>query len=345
VNNIDIRALWSLLQIYVFVTFLTMAAAYYVDAPYVLLFKHTGGTMLAVFLYVGLLGIIWDGSLIIAGLIFETWRRWGPYGSNISITVNSTRHIRFFTHGLSPLILILVTSFIIYGTGNITLISLKLIGSTTEWRDPFFWAIEGPVLEWIAGFPINTNAWDKLYHSAWGLELFAAFALVVIGRSTKVVLSYCVSMILLFYIGRFLGVLNPVMGPAFFKPELFSYLNGSLTDAVMQSVAGVMESGPEASKESSGILLGGVSAMPSLHLGMVTLTSYWLAIEKRWTICVTVPWVLLVWMSTIVLGWHYIMDGAGGIVLGVVCVWITQWALQASKIDATVVSTPDAISS
>ena len=192
------RALWSLLQIYVFVTFLTMAAAYYVDAPYVLLFKHTGGTMLAVFLYVGLLGIIWDGSLIIAGLIFETWRRWGPYGSNISITVNSTRKIRFFTRGLSPLILILITSFIIYGTGNITLISLKLIGSTTEWRDPYFWAIEGPVLEWIADFPINTSAWDKLYHSAWGLELFAAFALVVIGRSSKVVLSYCVSMILLF---------------------------------------------------------------------------------------------------------------------------------------------------
>ena len=112
----------------------------------------------------------------------------------------------------------------------------------------------------------------------------------------------------------------------------------------MQSVADVMAIGPEASKDRRGILLGGVSAMPSLHLGMVTLTSYWLALEKRWTLCVTVPWVLLVWMSTIVLGWHYIMDGAGGIVLGVVCVWITQWVLQASKVGNSIVSAPDAVS-
>jgi len=146
------RSLWTLLRLYVLVTFLTLAVAYYVDAPYVFLFKHTGGTVLAVLLYMGLLGIVWDGSLIILGLIFETWKRWGPYGEGISITVDSTRNVRFFTHGLSPLILILVTSFIIYGTGNVTLISLKLIGSATEWRDPYFWAIEGPVLEWLADF-------------------------------------------------------------------------------------------------------------------------------------------------------------------------------------------------
>ena len=330
-KNIDLRSVWVLLHIYVLVTFFTIAIAYYVGAPYVLIFRHTGEIMLAVALYIGLLGIAWDGSLIIAGLIFETWRRWGPYGHKFTMTVDSTRNVRFFSHGLTPLILIFITSFIIYCTGNITLISLKLIGNTTEWRDPFFWAIEGRVLEWIAGFPINTNAWDKLYHSAWGIELFAAFVLVVLGRSSKVVLSYCVSMILLFYIGRFLGVLSPVMGPAFFKPELFNFLDGSITDTVMQRVAEVMASGPAASKDRSGILLGGVSAMPSLHLGMVTLTAYWLAIEKRWTLYMTVPWVLLVWMSTIVLGWHYILDGAGGIMLGVICVWITQWILQDSK--------------
>ncbi len=315
-----------------------MAVSYSVEAPYVFLLKDTGWILLSVLLYLGLLGIVWDGVLILTGLIFETFRRWGGYGEGILITVNSTRKIRFFTRGLSPLILILVTSFVILGTGNITLISLKLIGSTTEWRDPFFWAIEGPIIERIASFPINTSAWDKLYHSAWGIELFAVFVLVVIGKNSKVVLSYCVSMILLFYSGRFLGVLNPVMGPGFFKPELFTYLNGSVTDIAMQKVAEVMASGPELSKDRSGMLLGGVSAMPSLHLGMVTLTSFWLAIEKRSTLFATVPWVLLVWMSTVVLGWHYILDGAGGIVLGVVCVWITQRALQALEVDASVVS-------
>lgn len=343
-NNIDLRSIRIFLTIYVFVTAFTMAVAFYIDAPYVFLFKHSGGTMLAVFLYIGLLGIIWDGSLIILGVISETWQRWGLFGKSITITVDSTRKVRFFTQGLVPLILIVVASFIIYGTGNITLISLQLLGSVTEWRDPFFWAIEGPTLEWVAGLPINTGVWDRLYHSAWGIELTAAFALFVIGRSSKVALNYCVSMILLFYIGRFLGVLSPVMGPAFFKPELFAYLNGSITDAVMQSIADVMAIGPEAAKDRSGILLGGVSAMPSLHLGMVTLTSFWLAIEKRWTLLVTVPWVFLVWASTIVLGWHYILDGAGGILLGVICVWLTQWCFLGSKTDNSVVSASSTIS-
>ena len=139
--------------------------------------------------------------------------------------------------------------------------------------------------------------------------------------------------------------MNPVMGPAFLKPELFSYLDGSITDIAMQRVAEIMEIGPEASKDRSGMLLGGVSAMPSLHLGMVTLTSLWLAIEKRATLIITVPWVSLVWMSTVVLGWHYILDGAGGVLLGVICVWITQWGLQTNTIVAANVSTGSTVSS
>lgn len=69
--------------------------------------------------------------------------------------------------------------------------------------------------------------------------------------------------------------------------------------------------------------------MPSLHVAMVTLTSYWLAAAKRWTVFVTVPWVLMVWMSTVVLGWHYILDGAAGVALGAACAWATHWGLQA----------------
>ena len=66
-KNIDLRSVWVLLHIYVLVTFFTIAIAYYVGAPYVLIFRHTGEIMLAVALYIGLLGIAWDGSLIIAG--------------------------------------------------------------------------------------------------------------------------------------------------------------------------------------------------------------------------------------------------------------------------------------
>ena len=324
-SHTGFRPIIVLLILYLFATLLTIVASNLAGSPYVPIFKHTFAMLLLVLLYIGVMGIIWDGALIILGKCLEAWQKWiQPTCKYCHLTVSVTKNIRFYTLGPSPLILLLITTFIIYGTGNITLISLSLVGSTIEWRDPLFWAIEGPIIKWLIHFPINTAAWDTLYHSAWGIELFAFFVLVLIGRNSKIVLSYCISMIILFYTGRFLGVINPVMGPAFFKPELYTYLDGSVTELAMQKVADIMASSPDLAKEQSGILLGGVSAMPSLHMGMVSLTAFWLAIVQRKTLFVTIPWILMVWTSTVVLGWHYLLDGVGGIALAAACVWLTQ---------------------
>jgi membrane-associated phospholipid phosphatase len=67
--------------------------------------------------------------------------------------------------------------------------------------------------------------------------------------------------------------------------------------------------------------------MPSLHIAMVALTAIWLAAAHRWTLFFTVPWVLLVWMSTVLLGWHYIVDGAAGLLLAVASALLANYAL------------------
>jgi len=177
---------------------------------------------------------------------------------------------------------------------------------------------------WLTSLSFNATPFDYLYHSGWLIELFALFMLIIISRGSGVVVQFCTSFILLFYIGRFLGLLNPVMGPAFFKPDLFGYLDGTLTKIAMNHVANIMTNGVEEAVSKGGILLGGVSAMPSLHVAMVALTSYWLAFSKRWTLIVTVPWVLLVWTATVLLGWHYILDGLGGIILSAACIWLNK---------------------
>src|SRR5690606_21779215 len=235
----------------------------------------------------------------------------------------------FFSCGPAPIAMLLATAVAILGTSNITLLNLELLSHSTQWRDPLFWRLEGGVLERIAALPIDTAAWDRLYHSAWGIELVAAFALVVVGRGSRIVLHYCVTMIVLFYVGRLLGVLNPVMGPAFYRPEVFAYLDGSVTGEAMRMVAQVMASPPERALHSGGILLGGVSAMPSLHVAMVAVTAYWLARAARWTAWVTAPWGVLAWPSTVVRGRQYVVGGAGGIVLGAACVWIAVRLLRA----------------
>lgn len=324
---IGLYSVLIILSLHLISTLLTGAAASVTGSTFVLWFRDTPILLLIVLMFMAGLGIAWDGLLIAAGMIFQIVRRLRPSDNGVPITVESLRKARFFTCGLSPLVMMLATAFAILGTSNITLISLNLMGTLTEWRDPFFWGIEGSIFQWLTSLPINAAAWDRLYHSAWGIELFAAFVLIVVSRGPRIVLHYSISMILLFYVGRFLGLINPVMGPVFFKPELFGYLEGSLTEAATQSIAAIMALNPEDATKSGGILLGGISAMPSLHVGMVTLTAYWLAYAKRWTMFVTVPWVLLVWTATVVLGWHYILDGAGGMALGAACIWATYRVL------------------
>lgn len=319
-----LRALSIIASIYVVSLLLTAVLAGAAGSPFLLWFRDTPLLLAALLGFLLILGVTWDGLLVSVGLIAEKAWRPGAERRSPPFTVESLRRMRFFTCGTGPILMLLATAIAILGTSNITLLNLKLLGGITQWRDPFFWQIEGALLQRIAGLPIDTAAWDRLYHSAWGIELFAAFVLIVIGRGPRIVLHYCITMILLFYVGRLLGVLNPVMGPAFYRPEVFAYLNGSVTSEAMRLVAGVMAAPPEQAMRSGGILLGGVSAMPSLHVSMVAVTAYWLAAARRWTLLVTVPWVLLVWMSTVVLGWHYILDGAGGIALGAGCVVLTR---------------------
>ncbi len=317
------RALLVVALIYATFTAVTVLLAQWAGSPFVPWFHDTALLLAALLGTLLLLGIVWDGSLVLLGLSAQSLRRALRRDNLGGLSVPGVRGIRFFTCGPAPIAMLLATALAILGTSNITLLSLELLVDTTRWRDPLLWELEGALLERLAGAGISVGAWDKLYHSAWGIEVVAAFALIVVGRGPRIILHYCVSMIILFYIGRLLGVINPVMGPAFFRPDLFAYLEGSASAEAMSLVSGILHASPNQALASGGVLLGGVSAMPSLHVAMVAVTAYWLARASRWTIPFTVPWVLLVWTSTVVLGWHYIVDGAGGIALGAICVWLT----------------------
>lgn len=320
------RALMLILGLHIAATATTAVLATFLDAPFVAWFADTAVLLLALLFALTLMGIVWDGTLISLGLAGEIlWTR-SPHTRPLS--VERVRSLRFFSCGPLPIVLLLATAYSVLGTSNITLMSLKLLESTTQWRDAVLWSIEAPALSALSGLSVNVDAWDRLYHSAWGIETVAAFALVVIGRGTRIVLGYCLTLIVLFYCGRLLGMLNPVMGPAFFQPEAFSYLEGSVTAEAMRLVNEVFGQSATLARQRGGILLGGVSAMPSLHVAMVAATAWWLAVASRWTLAITVPWVLAVWTSTVVLGWHYMLDGAGGILLAAASVALTRALLR-----------------
>jgi len=60
--------------------------------------------------------------------------------------------------------------------------------------------------------------------------------------------------------------------------------------------------------------------MPSLHIGITVMAAWYLAKHVKWTLWLSVPWIILTWLSTVMLGWHYALDGVGGIVVALVSV-------------------------
>ncbi len=219
VTNVPLASLAIIAAIYLLVTLVTAVAAAAAGSPFTLWFRDTEVVLAAAVVLLVVMGIVWDGLWISAGLVSEILGPWRIPGLDAALTVEWVRRIRFFTCGLSSPAMIVMTTFVILGTSNITLLSLTLVGNVTAWRDPFFWAIEQPVFDGLARLSFDATAWDRLYHSAWGIELLAAFVLVLVARGPRIVAHYCVSLILLLYVGRWLGLMNPVMGRPFTGPR------------------------------------------------------------------------------------------------------------------------------
>ena len=289
----------------------TWLAAAAIGAPFDPLLRHTGLILLLALGYVLALGCLWDATLVGGALALRRdargcWQRRG-----------------FFSLGAWPLLLLLPAVYSVIATSNIALMSLHLLHQAPNWRDPTLWSIESPLLTRLTAWTTNVQAWDILYQGCWLLELLGVFLLIVTTRHLRSVTQLCLSFILLFYVGRLAGLVNPVMGPAFYKPELYGFLDGTVSQTMMQSVFEVMST-PPGEVQPSAALLGGISAMPSLHVAMVALTAYWLAAARRWTLYGTVPWVLGVWVATVVLGWHYALDGLCGFALAAFCIYVAR---------------------
>jgi membrane-associated phospholipid phosphatase len=71
----------------------------------------------------------------------------------------------------------------------------------------------------------------------------------------------------------------------------------------------------------------GTMGMPSLHVGITVMAAWFLARNVRGSLWFSVPWICLIWLSTIMLGWHYALDGIGGIVVAVIAVMAARGIL------------------
>jgi membrane-associated phospholipid phosphatase len=143
-----------------------------------------------------------------------------------------------------------------------------------------------------------------------------------------------------FVLTRVTAIYFPTQGPVFFMPDMFS-LSGTISAETQNALARYM-----AGEIRQNGLLPGTMAMPSLHVAMPFLVTVLLARELPRTLWLTVPWFVLNWASTVFLGWHYAVDGLGGVLIALIALglaFVQQWAWD-SAFGLEPVSRPRAIS-
>jgi PAP2 superfamily len=184
--------------------------------------------------------------------------------------------------------------------------------STRYWHDAELWQLELACFTWLKGSFIDYPAfWDYIYFSLW-TYLIVAFAIVYKAGKFHYVGILSISTVLSFFITRLVALQYATAGPVFYQPEFFN-IAGTLSSEAQAMLRLYMQG-----KILQNGFIPGTMAMPSLHVGLTFIATWLLACNARWSLWLTVPLTGLVWLSTIMLGWHYIVDGLGGILVAAV---------------------------
>lgn len=75
------------------------------------------------------------------------------------------------------------------------------------------------------------------------------------------------------------------------------------------------------------VIIYGVAAFPSLHVAFQTYAFLWMRKQWRYGQIVFGIFLLVIFLGSMVTGWHYLIDGVAGIILAVLCYWgARRWA-------------------
>lgn len=171
--------------------------------------------------------------------------------------------------------------------------------------------------------PLVARFFDLVYVSWYfvKLPLVAYFLLTSCRRRAQAFLFAFLQM----WIAHIAMVLAwPSLGPVFVTPDLFAELNLPAAHAIQETVwAGYSESlaHPEQYRV---FMYEGMSAFPSLHVGLVGLYALFLSGSRRWVVWFAWVYVLLILAGSCVTGWHYLVDGIAGIGMAAVAWFVAR---------------------
>jgi hypothetical protein len=182
------------------------------------------------------------------------------------------------------------------------------------------WELLSPVL----AYPSLLHAIDYLY-LGWFPVLLVFCLWMGWTRRRRLRLHFVISTLLVWgLLGSVLGTLFSSAGPCYyssivsaahnpFAPLMsrLAEIHGSVYLWALHNQAGLWQ----AYNEGFWIQFGGISAMPSVHLGMATVFALTAFNVRKCLGVIFVGYLCLIQIGSVILGWHYAIDGYTGIIL------------------------------
>lgn len=186
----------------------------------------------------------------------------------------------------------------------------------------------------LFGHPYIVTVINGFYH-AWALLLYFILFLACFSRSQMHARNTFLFAFILTWVvgGNLLATVFSSGGPVYY--ELLGY--GDRFAPLMQKLAASHEISPVMALDVQAMLwrgyIGegpfmGISALPSMHVASTMVLTLYAFTYARWAGVVMTVFALIIVIGSVLLGWHYLVDGIAGAAIAVLC-WLLARRLTA----------------
>jgi hypothetical protein len=164
---------------------------------------------------------------------------------------------------------------------------------------------------------------DAMYGPVFVLSMNVAYSFIFSAPSRRLRVAFTDSSALLWLIGAWLYVAIPTLGPVYRFHDLFRPYAALMPDTqnvqrlLLENYELVISRARHVSRPVN--ILFGIAAFPSLHVAFEAFILLWVRKLWRYGTIVFGICTVLIFIGSVVTGWHYLIDSAAGIVLAVVC--------------------------
>ena len=169
------------------------------------------------------------------------------------------------------------------------------------------------------------RVFDLSYAYIFLASMFVAFGFFLSDATRRVRVGFMSGIAVMWMIGAWLYMLVPSLGPAYHFPDVwFAYSDGLQKTIFLQAT--LMKNYQNFLRARAGADVGvnilyGIAAFPSLHVAFQMFVFLWF--RRLWQTgqVLFAIFVLMIFLGSVITGWHYLVDSYAGLLLAVASYW------------------------